>query len=54
MPKRSGFGLERLGRLRDEAQIAAEHRATLSAFEAVPGPVCARDTWNVEGRSTRT
>jgi len=30
-------------------RIAAERRATLSAFEAVPAPVYARDIWNVEG-----
>ena len=30
-------------------KLTAEHRATLSAFEAVRAPVYARDVWNVEG-----
>jgi nucleotide-binding universal stress UspA family protein len=30
-------------------RLAAERRAELSAFEAVPVPVYARDPWNVEG-----
>lgn len=31
------------------SEIAAERRATVSAFEAVPAPLYARDPWNVEG-----
>jgi len=30
-------------------RLAAERRAELSAFEAVPAPVYARDPWNAEG-----
>jgi nucleotide-binding universal stress UspA family protein len=30
-------------------KLAAEQRATVSAFEAVAAPVYARDVWNVEG-----
>jgi nucleotide-binding universal stress UspA family protein len=30
-------------------KLAAEHGATLSASDAVPAPVYARDVWNVEG-----
>lgn len=31
-------------------RLAAEHRATLSAFEAVRAPVYARDIWDAEGQ----
>jgi nucleotide-binding universal stress UspA family protein len=31
-------------------RLAAERRAELSAFEAVPAPVYARDPWNVKGK----